>query len=304
MTHKTAFPVLLMPFLLFSCDFSRSSQPDPTPSGATPVSVIAASGREILEWHPDSGWRVEGQPSLVPEQATVRAVFHAVLVDPAGQERPFPGDARIQDARFMPGQAPVLAYLDAGDRLMLWNPSTGVNTELATSVFPGFSFSPNPKTIAYTSGIFPEMELFILELDSQRSLRLVDEDGPVMLPAFSPDGREIVYVSSLGGHPSLAVIPAAGGTPRRITNKEIPADGSWVHASRLAPAPDGRQPPLWTTEGLLFENANGLFRLDPATGRFTGFWSQTRLPVIKAGTPHRFDGHLLSPLGSPDRVQP
>jgi tricorn protease len=36
-------------------------------------------------------------------------------------------------------------------------------------------------------------------------------------PAFSPDGKQIAFISERGGSPQVHVMPAAGGTPRQLT---------------------------------------------------------------------------------------
>jgi Tol biopolymer transport system component len=146
------------------------------------------------------------------------------------------------------------------------------------------------------------MDLYRIRLDSHETLRLTHEDGAVWGPAFSPDGREIVFVSSLGGYPSLAVIPVAGGTTRRITNTTLPTDGTPVHSSRLAPFPEGRRGPLWTDEGFVFENREGVFRVS-RDGTITGHWPGVRFPVVTRGMILVHDGRSLVPLADPEVIR-
>ncbi len=44
-----------------------------------------------------------------------------------------------------------------------------------------------------------------------------DEDGYEMFARFSPDGRQIAFTGQYDGNPEVFIMPAEGGTPKRIT---------------------------------------------------------------------------------------
>ncbi len=52
--------------------------------------------------------------------------------------------------------------------------------------------------------------------------RLTAEDGAASRPAFSPDGGEIAFTGTYDGNADVYVIPATGGTPRRLTYHPAP----------------------------------------------------------------------------------
>jgi WD40 repeat protein len=286
---------------LFLC--SACESPGPAGQDGDPASPFVSAGLggwELLEILPDVTLRVYGLALPAPERATVRAMYHAVLVDSAGDSRPLPVSGPVQDVRlFSDADSTLVAMLDAGGVLSLWDTRTGKHEALAKSVFPGFSFSPNGDRLAFSAGIIPEMDLHVIRLDTRQILRLTDEDGPTWGPAFSPDGQELLFVSSLGGYASLAVIPAGGGATRRVTNTTLPADGTPVHSSRLSPFPDGRRPALWTDEGFVFESHAGVHQIS-SSGLITGHWPHARFPVLHQGKLLRLSGRDLVPMERPE----
>jgi len=298
------FFILIVTLSPVSCDPAEvSPQPD------SPADVFAAGrlgGWEMADWElmeisPEADLRVYGLALPAPPRATVRALYHAVLVDSTGDGRPLPVDGPVQDVRLHASNRTLVAVLDAGGRLILWDAQTAQTVTLAESVFPGFSFSPDGRTLAYTAGVMPEMDLYVVDLQTREKLQLTDEDGPVWGPAFSPDGREVLFVTSLGGYPSLAMIPAGGGATRRLTNTDLPVDGSIVHSSRLAPFPDGRRPALWTSDGVFFENATGVHQI-AMTGKTAAHWPGARFLVLKQGRIVHLEGRQLKPLGAAPEV--
>ncbi len=282
----------------WACDSSTEEIPE---ERTFSFQATRMGGAVVLDLDPVTGVRVIGLPLPAPERATVRALFHAALVDSAGEARRIPVEGPVQDVRLSPTAPgePWVAVLDAAGKLWLWETSTARVSLLAEGVFPGFAFSPDGRRLAYCAGMIPEMDLHVMSLDSRQVVRLTDEDGPVGGPAFSPDGAEVAFVSSRGGYPSLAAVPVTGGAARRITNADLPIDGSPVHSSRLAPFPDGRRPMLWTSGGLVFENQEGVVRIS-ATGQVTGRWPGARFPILSEGRLQVLEGDRLVPLGNPE----
>ena len=130
-----------------------------------------------------------------------------------------------------------------------------------------FSWSPDGAAIAFSATINPDLiqgttdDIYLLKLGDDSVRKIVDQPGPDSNPRFSPDGKQIVFVSAMGdklyfaSNSKLAVVSADGGTPRSITDSfdENPGLTDWKR--------DG----IYFT-GLL-KTASHLFRLDPATAK-------------------------------------
>ena len=87
--------------------------------------------------------------------------------------------------------------------------------------------------------------LFLLDLDSGKTLQLTSGNHDELLPAFSPDGREIAFVTKRGADPDRSddwdvyVIAAAEGAKERQLTHTPEADGN----------PDWESPPAWSPDG-------------------------------------------------------
>jgi dipeptidyl aminopeptidase/acylaminoacyl peptidase len=59
--------------------------------------------------------------------------------------------------------------------------------------------------------------------------------GAAGSPRFSPDGKEIIFITSLSGLPQLWRMPADGGYPRAVTADSDPVSGAaWANDGRVA----------------------------------------------------------------------
>ncbi len=133
----------------------------------------------------------------------------------------------------------------------------------------GFNWSPDGTKIAFSATINSDLinggtsDVYLLTLADNSVKKLVAQQGPDNNPNFSPDGKWIVFSSAMGNpkffhsNSRLALVSAEGGAPRSIT------DGF------------DEQPQFveWNADGIYFgglqKTATHLFRLDPATGKFT-----------------------------------
>ena len=62
----------------------------------------------------------------------------------------------------------------------------------------------------------------------ERSVKLTTRIMASSSPTFSPDGRQIAFVSNLTGSPQIWTVPATGGWPRLVTNLDDPVGSvSW-----------------------------------------------------------------------------
>ena len=74
-----------------------------------------------------------------------------------------------------------------------------------------------------------------------RAVALMAKIGFAASPSFSPDGRQLAFVSNLSGLPQVWTAPAAGGFPTLVTAFDDPVgfvnwspDGQWL-AFNVAP---------------------------------------------------------------------
>ncbi len=131
------------------------------------------------------------------------------------------------------------------------------------------SWSPDGSKIAFSATVNSDLinsgtsDVYLLTLGDNSVKKLVAQAGPDNNPNWSPDGKWIVFSSAMGNpkffhsNSRLALVSVDGGTPRSIT------DGFDEQPQFLE----------WNTDGIYFgglqKTASHLFRLDPATGKFT-----------------------------------
>jgi Tol biopolymer transport system component len=151
------------------------------------------------------------------------------------------------------------------------------------------SFSKDGQWVAYVS--FPEGALWRSKLDGSQRIQLSYPPLTAILPAWSPDGKQIVFYGLLPGQKSkLYTVATDGGTPREI----MPDD------------PQEEYDPAWSPDGtkIVFGGApanrdSGIRVLDVKTrqistlpgseGLFSPRWSPDGRYVV--GLP--FDSHSL-----------
>src|SRR6266516_3914770 len=76
-------------------------------------------------------------------------------------------------------------------------------------------------------------DIWVANEDGSNVQRLTDNRAREVYPRFSPDGRWIAFSSNRYGNNDVFIVPAAGGTPCRLTfhtgNDEVVA---WTHDSQ------------------------------------------------------------------------
>jgi dipeptidyl aminopeptidase/acylaminoacyl peptidase len=127
----------------------------------------------------------------------------------------------------------------------------------------GFSWSPDGRQIAFSASINADLinggssDIYVLTLADNSVKKIVSQPGPDNAPRWSPDSQQIAFSSAMGNpgfyhaNSRLAIVDAAGGTPRSVTSLF------------------DEQPGLieWRNEGIYFQalqkTASHLFVLDP-----------------------------------------
>jgi Tol biopolymer transport system component/serine/threonine protein kinase len=126
------------------------------------------------------------------------------------------------------------------------------------------AISPDGKLVAYSAGMPPAIRIYVRQVDGGRpNLVSGDIEGMHSNPRWSPDGSRISFVAN----GAVYVVPALGGTPRRLIDR----------ASTHAWSPEGKE--------IAFERADGLWIRDVDGG--------VERQIIKSSYAH-------SPAWSPD----
>lgn len=131
------------------------------------------------------------------------------------------------------------------------------------------AWSPDSTRVAFSATVNPDLvqgvtaDIYVLNLANDSIKKIVSQPGPDNGPAWSPDGKWIVFSSAMGktiffhANNRLAVVPADGGSPRSLTD-DFDEQPGFVE---------------WNKDGIYFtglqKTASHLFRLDPATSKFT-----------------------------------
>ena len=125
----------------------------------------------------------------------------------------------------------TVAYLYLSDR------SPTVPTVARTRQITSFSgldlypaFAPSGNSLAFSSNKSGSFEIYVRQMVPGASeIQLTSDGNQNFEPAFSPDGSRIAYYSVMRG--GVWVIPASGGTPKRLT--DFGSNPAW--------SPDGTQ---------------------------------------------------------------
>ena len=129
-------------------------------------------------------------------------------------------------------------------------------------------------------------DLWIAPREGGRAHRVVQSEGHISAPRFSPDGRFIAYTDRRHGAQDVYVVPASGGKPRRLTFD-------------ARPRPEDNLVSGWTPDGrrivfLSDRNAWALQVLQAFTVPLTGGLAE-RLPLQQSGlVSFAPDGHTIA----------
>ena len=138
----------------------------------------------------------------------------------------------------------------------LTKPSPGVQRTSGRDFHVGqFAWSPDGARVAFSATANPDLvqsetsDIYVLTLATGDVRKVVSLPGPDTNPRWSPDGATLAFQSAMGrrdfyhGNSVIAVVSAAGGTPRSVTDTfdEEPslltwmADGLYLAAYRRPP---------------------------------------------------------------------
>jgi TolB protein len=95
------------------------------------------------------------------------------------------------------------------------NPDGGNKRQLTDDGGGGAAVSPNGKTIAYWSKADGDFEVYAIQVDGSRKRQLTENQGNDALPAWSPDGKLLYYLSDQNGKGWAVMAMDANGSNKR-----------------------------------------------------------------------------------------
>jgi Tol biopolymer transport system component len=99
------------------------------------------------------------------------------------------------------------------------NPDGGGKRQLTSDGGGGSAVSPNGKQIAYWSRADGDFEIYIVNADGGGKKQLTKNSGNDALPAWSPDGKYIYYLSDQNGKGWAVMVMNANGSNQRMIAK-------------------------------------------------------------------------------------
>jgi Tol biopolymer transport system component/DNA-binding winged helix-turn-helix (wHTH) protein len=167
-------------------------------------------------------------------QSRVKGIFQIWRVDSSG--KPVPFEQQLEDYR---GPTParnggVLFARSEAQRAELerYDPvSHAVQPLLSTISISTAALSPDGQWIAYTT--FPAHGLYVARSDGNQRYPLTDPSIDAVLPAWSPNGARIAFMSRIRGRWEVYIVSAQGGDAKPLfeSGQDETRDATWSRDS-------------------------------------------------------------------------
>jgi Tol biopolymer transport system component/DNA-binding winged helix-turn-helix (wHTH) protein len=219
------------------------SQRDDYVTGVVEVSI--ADGRETRltprTWAFVRGvaWLADKSGLIVVASASETEYFHQLwhVSYPGGEIRRITKDLINYQAASLPADSSHIVTVQAEQRFsVLVSPDRDPAhaKELILTVggkfsnMTGLSWTPDGK-IVYSSAAKGNRDIWIMDADGNNQKRLTDDPASDMLPAVSPDGRYITFISTRTGAQQIWRMDIDGQNQKRLT------DGGMKYRQRWSP---------------------------------------------------------------------
>ena len=238
---------------------SACTAPPPSPTPTPPAAVFSP---------PSPAGPVPASPSPPPSPPPGPIATRVSIIVPGAGPSPSPlarpGTATSPLTR--PGSPASLPFRPAGAE----SPSPGP----ARSASPAASPTPGPLT---GSLVYERGGSIVMQGAASGEPRTLVPGSDLSGPRWSPDGRSVLFTGGVGQAAELYVVPAAGGSPRRLTSNARPErDARWsprgdrvAYSQPRALGPGGSPSPTESDEIWIIDVASGTERkvadgFDPA----------------------------------------
>ena len=254
------------------------------PLDAAPVQVTFSQALDLFQ-----SFSPDGQSLAYSSSRSGVFQIYVASLTPGGREvQVTEGDGQFVQPAWAP-DGRFLAYHSMARGGIWIVPATGGTPRQMAPFGSQPAWSPDSTRLAFQSGpvadlspeafgAVPPSAVWVVSIESGERAQLTRPDEPTgghAGPAWSPDGRFIVFSARRYPSSGLWRVAAQGGTPVRL---EMPALGPWI------------SDPAWSADGrsIAFSTVFELWRLpvDPATGD-------------AAGEPGRLAGPSASALRNP-----
>ena len=164
-------------------------------------------------------------------------VYKLVVADQDGHNETVVMQSRdpIMSPAWSPDSRRVAYVSFENDRSSIWVQTLRTGNRIQVSSKPGINgapaFSPDGRKLVLTlGGLDGNLDIHVLDLSTKETQRLTTHRAIDTEGSWSPDGRYIYFTSDRSGGPQIYRVPAAGGSPERVT-----FEGSYNARPRLSP---------------------------------------------------------------------
>jgi Tol biopolymer transport system component len=220
--------------------------------------TLARLTMNLFESFNDPSVSADGKRILVTASRTQRELWKVPFgPDPASNGR---AAIRLLDS----SQDPMWTYVTRDGRTLLFNSALAGSRNLWTMPLDGSapprqittvpgdvvmhsSLSPDGSQVAFVSSMTGNSDVWIQNVDGSDLRQLTNDPAAESWPAWSPEGRAIMYGSLRDGQWETRLVPAGGGAAEKVQDGFF--RGDWIRK------PDGSG--TW----IVSSNANGGLRL-------------------------------------------
>lgn len=186
-----------------------------------------------------------------------------------------PSGSEIAFTSFARNNPDLWVVSSAGGRARRVSQKPGLNT--------GAAWTSDGRGIVLTMSFDGNSELYRISAgDGSIQSKLTSSPAIDSSPSLSPDGSQIAFVSNRQGSPQIFVMPASGGSPKRVTFQ-----GKYNQTPRWNPRPDK---PLIAFTGRDERGVFDIFVLDMRSGKIDRVTQSKGSNMDPAWSP---DGRLL-----------